>query len=43
LRRLKAIAAHQDAEAAIEADEALEPLPAEVAGEEVADMDVGAK
>jgi DNA-directed RNA polymerase subunit beta' len=40
LRRLKAIAAHQDAEAAIEVDMAMEPLPAEVSGDEVAGMDV---
>jgi DNA-directed RNA polymerase subunit beta' len=38
LRRLKAIAAHQDAEAEIEVDAALEPLPAEVAGMDVVDL-----
>jgi DNA-directed RNA polymerase subunit beta' len=40
LRRLKAIAAHQDAEAAIEVDMAMEPLPSEVTGDEVAGMEV---
>jgi DNA-directed RNA polymerase subunit beta' len=40
LRRLKAIAAHQDAEAAIEVDMAMEPLPSEVTGDEVAGMDI---
>ena len=38
LRRLKAIAAYQDADAAIEQESAMEPLPAEVAGMDVVDL-----
>jgi hypothetical protein len=35
---LKAIAAYQDADAAIEQESAMEPLPAEVAGMDVVDL-----
>jgi DNA-directed RNA polymerase subunit beta' len=38
LRCLKAIAAYQDADAAIEQESAMEPLPAEVAGMDVVDL-----